>query len=101
MTNEEGATLQSGDAVWIWHGYEWLPASVRGLRFGRMLHIDVEIETEKLHSGKFRKKAAGQVELRKPERHGSDKPRFAGKFRGSLTLIRRYRDARGLESIDS
>lgn len=100
MTNEEGEALQSGDAVWVWHGYEWLPASVRGLRYGRMLHVDIEIETDKPHSGKFRKKTLGQIERRKRELQGSDRPRYAGKMRGSLAMLMRRQQSGGLASLD-
>ena len=81
MTTEEGMALQAGDPVWVWHGYEWLAGSVRGLRFGRMLHVDVLIENEVRLSGKFRKKTPSQVERRNLDMNGSDRPRHAGKLR--------------------
>ncbi len=91
MTTEEGIALQAGDPVWAWHGYEWLPGSVRGLRFGRILHVDILIETGVPLSGKFRKKTPSQVERRKLELNGTDRPRHAGKLRriASLAASRR------------
>ncbi|HUA33496.1 MAG TPA: hypothetical protein VMA09_07815 [Candidatus Binataceae bacterium] len=103
MTTEEGVALQAGDPIWVWHGYEWLAGSVRGLRFGRILHVDILIETEVPLSGKFRKKTPSQIERRNLGLNGADRPRHAGRVRrvANLALSRRRDDSAGSATLDN
>jgi hypothetical protein len=100
MTNEEGENLKPGDPTWSWHGYEWLPSRVTGLRYGRMLHVNLIIESELRLSGKFRKKTPRKIERRNPDLRGADRPRLPGSRRAILGASRRG-DSTGSESIDS
>jgi hypothetical protein len=99
MTIEEGNALQVGDPVWSWHGYEWLPSRVRGLRFGRMLHVDLIIESELRLSGKFRKKTPRKIERRNPDLQGADRPRHSS-GRSRIGESRRHHDSAGSFSND-
>lgn len=99
MTIEEGNALQVGDPVWSWHGYEWLPSRVRGLRYGRMLHVDLIIESDLRLSGKFKKKTPRKIERRNPDLHGADRPRYSS-GRPKIGESRRQDDSTGSYSID-
>jgi hypothetical protein len=88
MTIDEGIALQEGDPVWVWHGCDWMPAHVRGLRFGRLLHIDVVIEAALPLSGQYRKKTPSRIARRNPDLRNSDKPRTAGNLRSHLAVAR-------------